>query len=58
MTGKTDTVGTVGSKLSGIDHSETMKKAKMSQFCAEKKWEWLLLPFKIIAWSTALIIMK
>ena len=37
MTGKTDTVGTVGSKLSGIDHSETMKKAKMSQFCAEKR---------------------
>ncbi len=37
MNGKTDTVGTVGSKLSGIDHSETMKKAKMSQFSAEKK---------------------
>ena len=37
MTGKTDTVGTMGSKLSGVDHSETMKKAKMSQFCAEKR---------------------
>ena len=37
MNGKTDTVGTVGSKLSGVDQSETMKKAKMSQFSAEKK---------------------
>ena len=37
MTGKTETVGTMGSKLSGVEHSETMKKAKMSQFCAEKR---------------------
>ena len=37
LTGKTDTVGTMGSKLSGIDHSEASKKGKMSQFCAEKK---------------------
>ena len=49
MNGKTDTVGTVGSKLSGIDQSVTMNKAKMSQFSAEqKKWRWLLLPLNFI----------
>jgi len=37
FTGKTDTVGTMGSKMSGIDHSETMKKGKMSQFRADKR---------------------